>query len=137
MREQFQDWIDEGRSKLQDHERDVPGWYMQLDDVARRREKYQEMFAVDALSLDELKAKLAELDQRKAKIERELAKATNSEQKIRELERLQAGTLTGWLAIQKAKGEDILRDFYKDMQLKVVTDGKDLEITWVGGTVNS
>jgi hypothetical protein len=50
---------------------------------------------------------------------------------------LQAGTLTGWLAIQEAKGEEILRDFYKDMQLKVVTDGKEVEITWIGGTVDS
>jgi hypothetical protein len=50
---------------------------------------------------------------------------------------LQAGTLTGWLAIQEAKGKDILRNFYRDMQLKVVTDGQDVEITWVGGMVDS
>jgi hypothetical protein len=50
---------------------------------------------------------------------------------------LQAGTLTGWLAIQEAKGEEILRDFYRDTQLKVVTEGKDVEVSWVGGTVDS
>ena len=137
VREQFQDWIDDERSKLRDLERDVSGWYMQLEDVARRREKYQEMFAAEVMSLDELKTKLAELDQRKAVVERELDRATNSEHRIGELERLQAGTLTGWLAIQEAKGEEILRDFYKDMQLKVVTDGKGVEITWIGGTVDS
>jgi len=137
VREQFQDWIDEERSKLRDLERDVSGWCMQLDDAARRREKYQEMFAAEAMSLDELKTKLAELDQRKAVVERELDRATNSEQRIGELERLQAGTLTGWLAIQEAKGEEILRDFYRDTQLKVVTDGKEVEITWVGGKVDS
>ena len=64
-------------------------------------------------------------------------RATNSEQRIGELERLQAGTPVGWLAIHEAKGEDILRDFYRDMQLEVVTDSQDVEIMWVGGTVES
>ena len=137
VREQFQDWIEEERSNLRDLERDVSGWHVQLNDIARRREKYQEMFAAEVMGLDELKTKLAELDQRKSVVERELDRATNTEQRNGELERLQAGTLMGWLAIQEAKGEEILRDFYRDTQLKVVTDGQDVEITWVGGTVDS
>jgi len=35
------------------------------------------------------------------------------------------------------RGEEILRDFYRDTQVKVVTGGKDVEISWVGGTVDS
>ena len=42
-----------------------------LEDVDRKREKYQEMFAADVMSLEELKAKLSGLDARKATVERE------------------------------------------------------------------
>jgi hypothetical protein len=57
-----------------------------LVECDRKRAKYQEMFAADAISLDELGARLAELNQVRQTVERELEALSNHAQYINELE---------------------------------------------------
>jgi hypothetical protein len=61
-------------------------WADKLVECDRKRAKYQEMFAVDVMSLDELRARLAELDQVRQTAERELEALSNHAEYIDELE---------------------------------------------------
>jgi hypothetical protein len=61
-------------------------WADKLVECDRKRAKYQEMFAVDVMSLDELRARLAELDQVRQTAQRELEALSNHAEYIDELE---------------------------------------------------
>ena len=62
-------------------------WADRLADADRRRTKYQEAFAADAMTLAELKACLVELEETRNTAERELASVRAHEEHVREPER--------------------------------------------------
>ncbi|PLS84452.1 MAG: hypothetical protein CYG60_17895 [Actinobacteria bacterium] len=72
------------------------GWAAQLTDADRKRSKYQEMFAADAMSMDELKSKLAELGRQRTEAETALVEIAGRDEKLKELERDREATLRAY-----------------------------------------
>ena len=52
---------------------EAKAWTATLSEVERKRDKYQEMFTADAMTLDELRSKLNSLEERRETAQRELA----------------------------------------------------------------
>ena len=77
----------EGRGGRGDPGKEARLWADKLAESDRRRAKYQEAFAADAVTLPELKAYLAELDETPKTAERELAALRCHEEYVRSLER--------------------------------------------------
>lgn len=69
-----------------DPDKETKLWADQLVECDRKRSKYQEMFAADVMSLDELRARLADLNQVRQTAERELETLSNHAEYMRELE---------------------------------------------------
>jgi hypothetical protein len=59
----------------------------QLTEVERRREKYQEMFVVDAMTLDEFRCRLDALEETRETARRELASLRSWSESLEALER--------------------------------------------------
>jgi DNA repair exonuclease SbcCD ATPase subunit len=70
-----------------DPERDAKAWAAQLVEAERKREKYQEMFAADAMTLDELMSRLDTLEQTRETAQRELAALRSRSESLKSLER--------------------------------------------------
>jgi site-specific DNA recombinase len=64
---------------------DVEEWVKVLAQCERDRGKYQQMFVADAVTIDELKHHLHELDERKATAEEHLANARAGQSRVEEL----------------------------------------------------
>lgn len=58
-----------------------------LVELERRRDKYQEMFAAEAMTLDELRAKLEAAEQERETAKRGLAALANRRERLKEMER--------------------------------------------------
>ena len=67
--------------------KEVKLWADQLAEADRKRARYQEMAAGDLITFDELRARLAELDETRKIAERELALLRGHEEYVRSLER--------------------------------------------------
>jgi hypothetical protein len=113
-------------------------WVEKLADVDRKRTKYQEAFAADAVTLPELKAYLSQLDETRKTAEHELAALRSREEYVRELEAGRDALLDS-LEAQAPEALDSLtpeqrHQWYKLLKLKaaVFTDGR-VEISWAGG----
>jgi hypothetical protein len=65
---------------------DAKPWAEKMVEVDRKRAKFQEAFAADAMTLPELKAYLAQLDETRKTAERELAILRGHEEYVRGLE---------------------------------------------------
>ena len=70
-----------------DPERDAKAWVAQLVEAERKREKYQEMFATDAMTLDELRSRLDALEQTRETAQCELAALRGWSESLESLER--------------------------------------------------
>jgi hypothetical protein len=66
--------------------REQKTWLGKLAGAERKRARYQEMAADDLITFDELKVRLAELDNTRSTAERELEALRNHEKRIAELE---------------------------------------------------
>jgi hypothetical protein len=62
-------------------------WAEKLAEVDRKRARYQEMAAGDLITLDELRARLPELEETRENAERELATVRGQEERVRDMER--------------------------------------------------
>src|SRR5918995_305825 len=76
----------EKRGTRGDRSKDAKLWADKLVEVERKRAKYQEAFAADAVTLPELKAHLAQLDETRKTAEHELEALRSREEYMRELE---------------------------------------------------
>ncbi len=65
---------------------DAAEWRRTLDGLERRRANYQRAFAAEALSLDDLLARTAELDAEKGHVERMVAEQEGREERLKALE---------------------------------------------------
>ncbi len=70
-----------------DPEPEAKAWAVQLAEAERKREKYQEMFAVDAMTLDELRSRLDALEETRQTARRELEALRNWSESLETLER--------------------------------------------------
>jgi site-specific DNA recombinase len=112
-------------------------WTEKLAEVERKRARYQEAFAADAVTLPELKAYLAQLDETRKTAERELEALRSREEHMRALE-VDRDTLLDSLEAQAPEALDSLtpeqrHQWYKLLKLKaeVFADGR-VEISWAG-----
>jgi site-specific DNA recombinase len=118
-------------------DKDAKLWSKQLADVERKRAKYQEAFAADAMTLPELKACLARLDETRKTAEHELEALRGREEYVRGLE-ADRDALLDSLEAQAPEALDSLtpdqrHQWYKLLKLKAVVfaDGS-VEVSWAG-----
>jgi site-specific DNA recombinase len=112
-------------------------WAERLVEVDRKRAKYQEAFAADAVTLPELKAYLAQLDETRKTAERELDLLRTREEHVRGLE-ADRDALLDSLEAQAPEALDSLtpeqrHQWYKLLRLRadVFADGR-VEVSWTG-----
>ena len=127
----------ESKGTRGDPSKDAKLWAEKLVEVDRKRAKYQEAFAADAMTLPELKAYLAQLDETRKTAEHELAALRSREEYVRELE-TGRDTLLDSLEAQAPEALDSLtpeqrHQWYKLLKLKVgvFADGN-VEVSWAG-----
>jgi site-specific DNA recombinase len=128
----------ESKGTRGDPSKDAKLWAEKLVEVDRKRAKYQEAFAADAMTLPELKAYLAQLDETRKTAEHELEALRGQEQYMRTLE-ADRDALLDSLEAQAPERLDSLtpeqrHQWYKLLKLKaaVFADGR-VEISWAGG----
>jgi site-specific DNA recombinase len=127
----------EKRGTRGDPSKDAKLWADKLVEVERKRAKYQEAFAADAVTLPELKAYLAQLDETRKTAEHVLEALRSREEYVRELE-ADRDSLLDALEAQAPEALDSLtpeqrHQWYKRLKLRadVFADGR-VEISWAG-----
>lgn len=75
------------REKENHGEPETKAWAETLSEVERKRDRYQEMFAADAMTLDELRSKLDALEETRETAWRELAALSSWRESLEALER--------------------------------------------------
>ena len=120
-----------------DPSKDAKLWADTLVEVERKRAKYHEAFAADAVTLPELKAYLAQLDEIRKTAEHELEALRSREEYVRQLEAGRDALLDS-LQAQAPEALDSLtpeqrHQWYKLLKLRVdvFADGS-VEISWAG-----
>ena len=88
--------IENERSALRDPEPEAKAWAQRLADVNRKRSGYLDLAADSLMSKDELRAKLAELEDEKTTAEKALADIDDRRERIEELERDRAALLESY-----------------------------------------
>jgi site-specific DNA recombinase len=116
--------IEMHRSTLQgDPEREAKAWLDKLAEVDRKRAKYQEMAAEELITLDELRGKLADLQDIRATAERELEEVKGRAGRIAELERDRHALLESYEALALEELDDLTpeerHDFYRTLRVVV------------------
>ena len=89
----------ERNSKGGDPDKETKLWADKVDEVDRKRARYQEMAADDLLTLDELRARLSDLDSTRAIAEKELEALRNREEHVAELEKNRDDLLASLISI--------------------------------------
>jgi len=79
--------IEQERKIHGDPDAEARAWAAKLAEIERRRDKYQEMFAAEAMTLDELKAKLEALKVTRDTAEKELASLAGRRDRLDAMER--------------------------------------------------
>ena len=127
----------ERRGTRGDPSKEVRIWVEKLAEVERKRAKYQEAFAADAVTLPELKAYLAQLEETRRTAECELGVLRSCEEHVRALE-ADRDALLDSLEAQVSEALDSLtpeqrHQWYKLLKLRadVFADGR-VEISWAG-----
>jgi chromosome segregation ATPase len=130
--------IEVQRGTRRDPGKDVKLWAEKLSEVERKRAKYQEAFAADAMTLPELKAYLAKLDEIRKTAEHELESLRGHEEYVRRLE-ADRDALLDSLEAQAPEALASLtseqrHQWYKLLKLRadVRADGT-VEVSWAGG----
>lgn len=112
----------------------IAGWQTQLEDVAHRRSKYQEMFVAGVIDMPTLRARTQELDARESAIRSEIGALNAVDERVERLhwikERMRGNPILTFLA----ESEDMRRAHYRDMELRVICSGTDTLIQGVFGS---
>jgi site-specific DNA recombinase len=87
LRQDLEAMIEREKETRSDPESEAKAWATTLSQVERKRDKYQEMFADDAMTLDELRSKLNSLEETRETARRELAALTNWNERLEAFER--------------------------------------------------
>jgi site-specific DNA recombinase len=70
-----------------DSELEAKAWVAKLSEVERKRDRHQEMFTTDAMTLDKLRSKLNALDETRELTRRELAAVASWKESLKAFER--------------------------------------------------
>lgn len=73
LRRDLEAMIEREKETRGDPATEAKAWAATLSEVERKRDKYQEMFTADAMTLDELRSKLDDLEERRKTAQQELA----------------------------------------------------------------
>jgi len=116
--------IEMHRSTLRgDPEREAKAWLDKLAEVDRKRARYQEMAAEELITLDELRGKLADLEDVRATAERELEEVRGRAGRIAELERDRDALLESYEALALEELDDLTPEerhgFYRTLRVVV------------------
>ena len=116
--------IDTHRSApLGGHEREAKAWLNKLAEVDRKRAKYQEMAAEELISLDELRGRLADLQDVRATAERKLEEVRGRAERIAELENDRDALLESYEALAPEELDDLTPEerhgFYRTLRVVV------------------
>jgi site-specific DNA recombinase len=121
-----------------DPEREAKAWLNRLAEVDRQRARAQDMAIQGLLGYDELREKLARLEETREAAERELALLKDHKEHIAELERGKEAVLSHYAAIAPEALDSLTpeerRHLYKLLQLKAVQhpDGRmEIEVSGV------
>jgi site-specific DNA recombinase len=106
-----------------DPEREAKAWLDKLTEVDRKRARYQEMAAEELITLDELRGKLADLEDIRATAERELEDLRGRAGRIAELERDRDALLESYEALALEELDDLTPEerhgFYRTLRMVV------------------
>jgi site-specific DNA recombinase len=117
-------YIEAERKALRgDPEREARAWLQKLSEVDRKRARYQEMAAEELIGFDELRERLAQLDETRRVAERELQTLNERKERIAQLERDRDALLESY-AQMAPQGMDMWtaeerHHVYKMLRLKV------------------
>jgi site-specific DNA recombinase len=87
LQQDLETMIERERKTHRNPEAEAREWAAKLVELERKRDKYQEMFAAEAMTLDELKAKLEALREMRDTAERELASVEGRRERLEAMER--------------------------------------------------
>jgi len=87
LRRDLELMIEREKKARGDPEPEAKAWAATLSEAERRREKCQEMYAADAMTLDELRSKLDALEETRETARRELASLASWRESLQTLER--------------------------------------------------
>lgn len=133
IREGLDRMIEEERKGTRgDPEREAHAWLDKLADLDRKRSRFQDMAADGLISLDELRAKLAELEETRKVAEQELSNLEYRAQRIAQLERDKTELMESFSSAVPGRVESLTGEkrhrIYKRLRLRVaVGAGGELE----------
>ncbi len=109
-----------------DPEQETRVWLEKLSEVDRKRSRFQDQAAEGLMTLDELRAKLADLEETRATIERELKVLQGRQEHLESLERGKDAFLKSYAkmapeALDSLSGEE-RHQLYKMLRLKVAAN---------------
>ena len=87
LRQDLPAMIEQERRTHGEPESETRAWSAKLVELERRRDRYQEMFAAEAMTLAELQAKLRALEETRETAERELASPAGKRERLEAMER--------------------------------------------------
>jgi site-specific DNA recombinase len=125
---QIQQLLDKERAP----EEEIKAEHRALEDVARQRARFQQMAARELISLDELEVHLADLDNRKAAAHRRLVMLQTTTDQVERLKLIQRNPILTFVA----QTPDMRRDYYRELELRVMTDKNGAQIKGVFGCQN-
>ncbi len=116
--------IEEQRAALRNPTREFSHWHAELQKIERMRSGYLDQQAEGIISMAELKAKLADLEERRLTATRELDKITHHQERIEQLER-DAEALMERYCFEAREGLDLYtpqdkHDAYKALGINVI-----------------
>jgi hypothetical protein len=79
--------IEQERKAHGDPEAEARAWAEKLVELERKQDRYQEMFAAEAMTLDKLRAKLQVLNEARETAKRELAALAGKRERLEAMER--------------------------------------------------
>jgi site-specific DNA recombinase len=123
---QIQTLIDRERSP----EAEIKAAHAVLEDVARQRVKIQTMAARDLITLDELEVHLDGLDNRRRAAQEQIEVLQSTSERVERLRLMQRNPILTLMG----QTEDMRRDYYTDLELRVEVDKGDVNICGVFGS---
>ena len=101
-----------------------------LEDVTRQRLKFQEMAARDIVSFSELEAHIGGLESRRRTAEGQIEASRTVSERVKRLRLMQRNPILEVMG----QTQDMRRDYYRDLHLRVETDRKDVKISGIFGS---
>ena len=87
LRSDLEAMIEREKETRGDPEREASAWAASLAEAERKREKYQQMYAADAMTLEELRSRLKALEETYESARREFAELESWHERLQVLER--------------------------------------------------